>query len=113
MRPIPFPALVEERLPNGATAIAARRPGVPLVAVRLLLDAIGELPDELAQVVLLRDLDGLDYREIGDFLGLPDGTVKSRLFRARAEVSRRIRERHESRSGGTFTSIAAVAGAFV
>ncbi|MDL1951099.1 RNA polymerase sigma factor, partial [Acidobacteria bacterium ACD] len=45
--------------------------------LRLLLDAIAELPDELAQVVLLRDLDGLEYREIAEFLDLPDGTVKS------------------------------------
>lgn len=36
-RPIPFPALREERLANGATVLVARRPGVPLVAVRLLL----------------------------------------------------------------------------
>lgn len=61
--------------------------------LRLLLDAIAELPDELAQVVHLRDLDGLDYREIGDFLGLPDGTVKSRLNRARIELAKIIRGR--------------------
>lgn len=61
--------------------------------LRLLLDAIGELPDELAEVVMLRDLDGLDYREIGDLLKLPDGTVKSRLNRARVELARLVRER--------------------
>jgi len=69
-----------------ADAVRAQR-------VRLLLDAIGELPDELAQVVLLRDLDGLDYREIGEFLSLPDGTVKSRLNRGRIELARIIRKR--------------------
>jgi RNA polymerase sigma-70 factor (ECF subfamily) len=69
-----------------ADAVRAQR-------VRLLLDAISELPDELAQVVLLRDLDGLDYREIGDFLGLPDGTVKSRLNRARIELAKIVRAR--------------------
>lgn len=61
--------------------------------LRLLLDAIAELPDELAEVVMLRDLDGLDYREIGDLLKLPDGTVKSRLNRARVELARIVRER--------------------
>lgn len=38
-RPLPFPEIVEERLPNGAVALAARRPGVPLAAVRLLVTA--------------------------------------------------------------------------
>ncbi len=61
--------------------------------VRLLLDAIAELPDELAEVVILRDLDGLDYREIGDLLRLADGTVKSRLNRARIELARIVRAR--------------------
>ncbi len=61
--------------------------------LRLLLDAIAELPDELAEVVILRDLDGLDYREIGDLLKLADGTVKSRLNRARIELARVVRAR--------------------
>lgn len=47
--------------------------------LRLLLDAIAEHSDELAQVVMLRDLDGLDYKDIAAFLSLPDGTVKSHL----------------------------------
>lgn len=37
MRPLPFPALAEERLGNGASLVVARRPGIPLVAVRLVL----------------------------------------------------------------------------
>jgi RNA polymerase sigma-70 factor (ECF subfamily) len=61
--------------------------------VRFLIEALAELPDELAEVVILRDLDGLDYREIGDFLRLPDGTVKSRLNRARIELAKAIRRR--------------------
>ncbi|HEV8268926.1 MAG TPA: sigma-70 family RNA polymerase sigma factor [Thermoanaerobaculia bacterium] len=71
--------------------------------LRLLLDAIAELPDELAQVVMLRDLDGLDYNEISDFLGLPGGTVKSRLNRARIELARIVRSRirKDSPSGGS------------
>ena len=81
---------------------------------RLLLDAIGDLPDELAQVVLLRDLDGLDYREIGDFLNLPDGTVKSRLNRARIELAKTVRKRigdTTGRPGSLFSSIASGAPA--
>ena len=67
--------------------------------VRMLLDAISELPDELAEVVMLRDLDGLEYRDIGELLKLADGTVKSRLNRARIELARVVRGRVGASTG--------------
>ena len=49
-------------------------------------DAIGRLSPKLAQIVVLRYPEGLSYEEIEEILGLPAGTVKSRLNRAHAAL---------------------------
>ncbi len=49
-------------------------------------ECIGSLDGEHREVLVLRDIQGFSYEEIGDMLKLPEGTVKSRLFRARATL---------------------------
>lgn len=54
--------------------------------------AIRELPDDFRQVILLRDMEGVEYQEIADVLGLPVGTVKSRIYRARGLLAERLKD---------------------
>ena len=58
--------------------------------IEMVRHAIGELPGELREVVVLRDIEGLSYDEMSRALGMPLGTVKSRLFRARLALKERI-----------------------
>ncbi|MBO0910988.1 MAG: sigma-70 family RNA polymerase sigma factor [Acidobacteria bacterium] len=50
--------------------------------------ALGKLSPELREAVILRDLQDMDYREIAAVLKVPEGTVKSRINRGRAELAR-------------------------
>jgi RNA polymerase sigma-70 factor (ECF subfamily) len=53
---------------------------------RSLAKAMNRLPDPLHQVLALRELEGLSYRELSEVVGIPVGTVMSRLSRARAAL---------------------------
>ncbi|MBN9521908.1 sigma-70 family RNA polymerase sigma factor [bacterium] len=53
---------------------------------RLLHAALGRLSPEHREVLTMKDLDGLRYEEIAEVLGVPVGTVRSRLHRARLEL---------------------------
>jgi len=72
-----------------------------------LRQAIAELDPDQRGILVLRDGQGLDYRQIGEALGIAVGTVKSRLFRARAALREAIERRERSEpacSGGTGVS---------
>jgi len=58
---------------------------------RLIQEAIGSLDDEHRTVVVLRDIQHCDYRDIADILDVPPGTVKSRLHRARLLLRERLK----------------------
>jgi RNA polymerase sigma factor (sigma-70 family) len=55
-------------------------------ARQTLEKALEELPPEFREVIVLRELEELSYKEIGDIAGVPVGTVMSRLARARARL---------------------------
>lgn len=53
---------------------------------RQIMDALETLPEQQKQVILLRELEGLSYREIAEVLDIAEGTVMSRLFYARKKL---------------------------
>src|SRR3984957_18041709 len=87
---------LEERLPmiENATALSARADGMLAgrEASEMLQAALQRLSPELRETVILRDLEELEYREIAEVLRIPEGTVKSRLNRGRAELARHLRK---------------------
>jgi RNA polymerase sigma factor (sigma-70 family) len=77
------------------TEIAAEGPTPEASAIqagagRLLDNAIAALPDEFREVVILRELEEMSYRDIAATTGAPIGTVMSRLARARALLREKL-----------------------
>lgn len=63
-----------------------------------LVKAIAALPPELREMIELRHFQDLSYREMAEVLGCPEGTVMSRLYRARKALGELVR--HEAPRGG-------------
>lgn len=92
---------IEEQLPGaegGRTEEKFKSDSRPDSAVagreasELLQSALGKLSPELRETIILRDLQEMEYREIADVLAIPEGTVKSRLNRGRAELARLLKK---------------------
>ena len=56
-----------------------------------LLDAIEQLPEDLRTAITLREVEGLSYEEIASVMMCPIGTVRSRIFRAREAIDKRLK----------------------
>lgn len=56
-----------------------------------VMNAINELPEDLRTAITLREFEGLTYDEIAQAMDCPIGTVRSRIFRAREAIDRRLR----------------------
>jgi RNA polymerase sigma-70 factor (ECF subfamily) len=77
---------------SGRAQLAAPGPGVDTaVADRLDVDAaLATLPPDFRAAVVLRDLCALDYDEIAQVLGIPPGTVRSRIARGRVAMAKAV-----------------------
>jgi RNA polymerase sigma-70 factor (ECF subfamily) len=88
---------IEEQLPmlEAKTTTTTRADGLLAgrEASELLQAALQKLSPELRETVILRDLEELEYREIAKVLNVPEGTVKSRLNRGRAELARVLKQK--------------------
>jgi RNA polymerase sigma-70 factor, ECF subfamily len=75
-------------------AIATRAADADLVR-----RAIAELPDALRETLILREMEGLSYKEIGKIAGVPIGTVMSRLARGRMQLQAMLIEMDQTNGG--------------
>ncbi|HXM45678.1 MAG TPA: sigma-70 family RNA polymerase sigma factor [Bryobacteraceae bacterium] len=90
---------IEEQLPRIEDSVSlASRPAARTDAMlagreasEILQAGLQKLSPELREAVILRDLQDMEYREIAGILRIPEGTVKSRLNRGRAELARVLR----------------------
>lgn len=53
--------------------------------------AVDSLPEELRQAITLREMEGMSYEEIAEYMACPIGTVRSRIFRAREAIAAKLR----------------------
>jgi RNA polymerase sigma-70 factor (ECF subfamily) len=84
-----------EPLPEGREFVEQRAGGDPERALEAqeVYEAVAALPDDFRDVVAAVDVAGLSYDEAAKALGIPQGTVMSRLYRGRQQVARRLGRR--------------------
>lgn len=71
----------------------AAHPGAALELqeeVQRLRQALSQVPQDFREVLVLKEIDEMSYEQIGELLGIPTGTVRSRLFRARQDLLERM-----------------------
>ena len=63
---------------------------------KTIMDAVDTLPDDQKQVLVLRELEEMPYKEIAEILGIPEGTVMSRLYYARRRLQELLADHRPS-----------------
>ena len=82
--------LTDDAISTAPTLPSAEDSAITNERVKEILDAIAKLPDDHRMVLILRDMQGLNYEELATALGITLGTVKSRLSRARAALKKML-----------------------
>jgi RNA polymerase sigma-70 factor (ECF subfamily) len=88
---------IEEQLPmieeeGGAASVRPDHALAGRETSEILQTTLQKLSPDLREAVILRDLQEMEYREIAEVLRIPEGTVKSRINRGRAELARHLRK---------------------
>src|ERR1700733_727389 len=99
------PAELAEEFDEEVHTAVMEQPGVEAALLqsadsRMLREALDELPVNFREVIVLRELEGMSYKEIAEVKGLPIGTVMSGLARGRSQLRERLlraREKEEQR----------------
>jgi RNA polymerase sigma-70 factor (ECF subfamily) len=100
------PAELAEEFDETVHTAVAEQPGAEAALLQtadsqLLRAALDELPVRFREVLILRELEGLSYKEIAEMVGVPIGTVMSGLARGRAQLRERLlRARGEEEQRG-------------
>ncbi len=87
-------AELAEQLDSGARLRETATPERELLSEEIaqtVQAALDALPEDLRTAIVLRELDGMSYEEIANAMDCPIGTVRSRIFRAREAIDKRLR----------------------
>ena len=92
----PDPQLDDNQAAGLTSDVAARREGDPATVAmnrdscRRVLEALEAMDEEFRAVIVLRDIEDMDYEQMANTLSLPVGTIKSRLHRARCMLKEKL-----------------------
>ncbi len=86
---MPLSEQIQDQAPTPDTRAQSQQVG------EVVQQALQKLSPDLREAVILRDLQDMDYREIATVLKVPEGTVKSRINRGRAELARLLQRTYK------------------
>ena len=89
----------EMEIPDTSVASSPEQTAVRNEAKDIIYTALDEISEQHKEIIVLRDINGYSYEEIAKMLNLEYGTVKSRLFRAREALRKKLLEKNYFENG--------------